>query len=283
MRNAIAETGRELLKLGLVARTWGNISERTDEEHFAITPSGLDYRNLTGEDMATVNVSTGAWTGRYKPSGEWAVHREAYRTFDDVNFVIHTHQTFATIASVLGLQTLHQADDAGLAAYGLPGSDKLTGAVSREMRKGHRTILMAHHGVLICAGSREEALERALGLEEVCRANVKYTEVEEAVERVIAEGSDIYTVLDDVAQMIGRKIPLTDRDIISGAAVHREKGILVKAADEDDEEALRLLVEKACLCSANGGRKRLSRRDVWLMHRNYVKNYSRLRNSASVT
>lgn len=283
MRETIAETGRQLLELGLVARTWGNISGRIDEETFAITPSGLDYRRLTGEDMSEVNMNTGEWTGRYKPSGEWAVHREAYRAFDDVNFVIHTHQTFATIASVLGLQILPQTDGLGLAAYGLPGSAKLTEAVACELRKGCRTVLMAHHGVLVCGRGKDETLEQAMALEEACRKKLKYTEVDEAVDRVIAEGRDIYTVLDDVAQMIGGRIPLTDRDITSGAAVHIEKGILVGAADEDEEEALRILTEKACLCFANGGRKRLSRRDVWLMHRNYVKNYSRLRNSASVT
>ena len=45
-RALICDTGRELLKTGLVARTWGNVSCRLDEKHFLITPSGLDYLKI---------------------------------------------------------------------------------------------------------------------------------------------------------------------------------------------------------------------------------------------
>ena len=46
----VAQTGRQLLDMGLVARTWGNISCRIDKTHCAKTPSGLDYRQMKAED-----------------------------------------------------------------------------------------------------------------------------------------------------------------------------------------------------------------------------------------
>lgn len=51
-RELICDTGRELLKTGLVARTWGNVSCRLDKSSFLITPSGLDYLKTMPEDIA---------------------------------------------------------------------------------------------------------------------------------------------------------------------------------------------------------------------------------------
>ena len=46
-RRLVAAEGKKLQQAGLVARTWGNISCRIDENHFVITPSGLDYETMT--------------------------------------------------------------------------------------------------------------------------------------------------------------------------------------------------------------------------------------------
>ena len=37
LRNIVVATGPELLREGLVARTWGNISARVDDTHYLIT------------------------------------------------------------------------------------------------------------------------------------------------------------------------------------------------------------------------------------------------------
>ena len=69
IKNSIVQTGLILLEKKLVARTWGNISSRIDEKHFAITPSGLGYETLTAEDIPVFNMEDETWTGR-KPSSE---------------------------------------------------------------------------------------------------------------------------------------------------------------------------------------------------------------------
>lgn len=58
LRTIIVRTGRELLRDGLVARTWGNISARVDETHFLITPSGLEYEGIAEEDLVQVDRTT---------------------------------------------------------------------------------------------------------------------------------------------------------------------------------------------------------------------------------
>ena len=42
-RNLVTESARKLLRTGLVARTWGNLSARISATQFVITPSGMGY------------------------------------------------------------------------------------------------------------------------------------------------------------------------------------------------------------------------------------------------
>lgn len=105
-RREIIDTGIELLEEKLVARTWGNISARIDADNYLITPSGLDYTSMREEDIVSVNIKTGEYTGIIRPSGEKGVHSAAYEVFDDVNFVVHTHQTYATAVSLAGFDSL---------------------------------------------------------------------------------------------------------------------------------------------------------------------------------
>ena len=123
-RKLLVETGRELLEKNIVARTWGNTSCRVDDEHCLITPSGLDYMQTTEEDIVLLNLKSGEWEGRRKPSGERGVHIAAYRQFPGVNFVIHTHQNYATAIGLTGIDSLQitvavkgQLGGLGAAAY----------------------------------------------------------------------------------------------------------------------------------------------------------------------
>ena len=92
IRKEIIEGGLRLVKEGLVARTWGNISIRVDDTYMLITPSGRTYEKLTGDDIVLVNYHTSKHEGEIKPSSEKELHCEIYRTRSKINAVIHTHQ-----------------------------------------------------------------------------------------------------------------------------------------------------------------------------------------------
>lgn len=291
-RKLLVDTGRKLLETGLVARTWGNISCRLDDDNIVITPSGLDYTKTSEEDIVRLNISTGQWQGIHKPSGEKRVHIAAYQVFPDVNFVIHTHQTYATAVGLAGFEHLdisgEEEEKLGgikLAAYGLPGTKKLTQNVRAAMQAGARVVLMKNHGVLICGSSRDEAFEKAMLLEEICRRNIKgnfeasrkeasgkagellgavrekfkYASLVQtpAVVACADRGKPIRAQVDDMAQMIGRKIPVvpdkTDQVVkaLEKVNVILVPGIggIVKAETEDDMTALGLLADKAAVCS----------------------------------
>ena len=205
-RREIIDTGIELLEEKLVARTWGNISARIDADNYLITPSGLDYTSMKEEDIVSVNIKTGEYTGINRPSGEKGVHSAAYEVFDDVNFVVHTHQTYATAVSLAGFDSLEATagsptgsesfetsagSTAGselfditeeeieklggiaLAEYGLPGTKEITNACKSALLTGAHTVLMIHHGVLVLGKDKEEAMKRVKLLESICERNVK--------------------------------------------------------------------------------------------------------------
>ena len=172
-RRLVAAEGKKLQQAGLVARTWGNISCRIDENHFVITPSGLDYETMTARDLVLMDIRNGVCCGAHKPSSEKGVHLAAYQTFPEVGYVIHTHQTYATAIGLCGFEQLAMTEEeaeklGGIAraAYGLSSTEKLAGAVYDAMQSGAKVVFMVHHGVLICGKDREEAFSRAMLLEE---------------------------------------------------------------------------------------------------------------------
>ena len=91
-RNLVTESARKLLRTGLVARTWGNLSARISATQFVITPSGMGYEHMRPEDLVTVNVEDCSYGGPRKPSSEKGIHAAVYSMRPEVNFVIHTHQ-----------------------------------------------------------------------------------------------------------------------------------------------------------------------------------------------
>ncbi len=178
IKKSIVETGLTLLEKKLVARTWGNISCRLDEKHFAITPSGLGYESLTTDDIPIFNMEDETWTGR-KPSSEKRIHAACYAQYPEVNFVVHTHQDYATAIGLVGVEGLEMSEEEKallgeikVASYGLPGTKKLKKGVEEALKAGSKTILMLHHGAVLLGKDKEDAIHKAEVLEEVCKRAV---------------------------------------------------------------------------------------------------------------
>nr|MCR5481970.1 class II aldolase/adducin family protein [Clostridia bacterium] len=296
LRMQIVETGLQLLEHGLVARTWGNVSALLDDSHMLISPSGRDYKATKPEDIALYDIAKDSWTGKYKPSSEKGVHIAAYRILEDARFVIHTHQTFATAFGLWGADTLEMSGQerkklCGLAVaeYALPGTGELVESVSTAFRAGAHSVLMQHHGVVIAGTSKEDAMEKALLLEEICRRNYKGHDLSENAALVYSRlQMPLMAQLDDMAQMIGPSIPLIVGNVDLAlqnfnAVIVPEKGISVRGENDDDTEALEILAEKAAITALhlikNNVTKELSPEDIKLMHENYVNSYSKQKNA----
>jgi len=166
-RRLVIEAGHKLLDAKLTARTWGNISARISEDEFIITPSGRAYVDLEPEELVKVKISDCSYEGDIKPSSEKGVHAAAYELRPEVNFVIHTHQHYASAICA----EEKDVPFAPCAGYGLPGTKTLKDkmALCIAIYKEHDSFLMAKHGALCLGKSYEEAFDNAFKLEENCK------------------------------------------------------------------------------------------------------------------
>ena len=105
LKQEVSEANIELYRRGIVIYTWGNVSGIDRESgNMVIKPSGVDYENMTAEDMVVVNVTSGEVVeGNWKPSSDTATHLELYRAFPDIGGITHTHSVNAVAFAQAGM------------------------------------------------------------------------------------------------------------------------------------------------------------------------------------
>lgn len=180
IKREIIEGGLRLVKEGLVARTWGNISIRVDDTYMLITPSGRTYEDLTEADIVLVNYHTSKHEGDIKPSSEKELHCEIYRTRAKINAVIHTHQMNASTVATARREVPPILDDMAqiigptvrVAPYALPSTKKITKKTVKAL-KGRNAALMANHGAVCVGRDLEEAFVVCQVLEKACKAFIE--------------------------------------------------------------------------------------------------------------
>ncbi len=202
----IISVSRELHEIGLLVRTWGNISSRVDKDHFLITPSGIRYEDLTPEMIVIVNINDLSYEGDYIPSSESKVHAAAYKVRKDADFIVHTHQVFASCAGTLGLKKVFsyfEDEDVTIpvAPYALPGTEKLAENVAHTLKKykDANGIIMANHGTLCLGADSRDAVFEAEMMEsacnnflvDVCKMDMTHG-VEEGYSSHLEDGAIIY-------------------------------------------------------------------------------------------
>ncbi len=170
-RELVLKAGLELCEAGLVTRTWGNISARVSDTQYVITPSGRAYDTLTKEDIVLVNISDGTYEGDVKPSGEKGVHAAVYELCPEMNFVIHTHQNYASALSVLEKEIPVGTGVIPCAGYGMYATEQLVNNIKSQI-KAHpdsKAVLMKYHGALCFGRDYDEAFAVAYELERVSK------------------------------------------------------------------------------------------------------------------
>ena len=181
-KQAVIAAGNRLVAQGLIARTWGNVSMRIDDESCVVTPSGKAYDSLTPDDIVHMKLADCSYTGELKPSAEKAIHAQAYLLRPEVNFVIHTHQLYASILSVTGeaIPVAEQwqgvlGESIPMANYGLPGQKSLTEAVVAAWRNNPscKAVILKHHGAIVVGTDAEDTFHMADVLEQQCLAHIK--------------------------------------------------------------------------------------------------------------
>ena len=122
LKQIVCAANLELPKYGLVTFTWGNVSG-VDRKRglMVIKPSGVEYENMTPEDMVVVSLATGEVVeGKWKPSSDTATHLALYNAFPNIGGVVHTHSRWATSWAQAGR---------GIPAYGTTHGDYFYGEI----------------------------------------------------------------------------------------------------------------------------------------------------------
>jgi L-fuculose-phosphate aldolase len=173
----VVRTCRELRRRRLVVGTAGNVSAR-DGDLVAVSPSGLDYDELTPELVGVHTLDGEPVQAPLAPSSELPLHLAIYaRT--PAGAVVHTHGVASTALSVVAdeLPAAHYyvalfGGPVPVTPYATYGTRQLADTVAAAL-VGRTAVLMAHHGAVLLGDGLDRALERAEYLEYLCEVQLR--------------------------------------------------------------------------------------------------------------
>lgn len=161
----IVEIGQQLTAKHLVAGSWGNISCKTGESVFAVTPSGKGYTGLTADDIVLMSLDGNIIFGKHTPSSESKLHAAVYAACKQAQAVIHTHSIYASALAAMHRPVPPIIEDivqiiggrVNCAAYALPGTQQLADNAAAAL-DGRKAVLLANHGAVCWGRSLDDAL-----------------------------------------------------------------------------------------------------------------------------
>jgi L-fuculose-phosphate aldolase len=167
---------------------WGHMSLRDPRQPdtFWMKAAYLGLDEITADDLVLIDYEGKQVAGSRARHSEYPIHAEILRRRPEVNVVIHTHPVLPTIlgSSAATLQPLtHEG------SYFYPPAVPVFGETSdlivtreqgvsvAEAIGDHRALFMRNHGVVLAAGTVEEAVFAAALLEKAARAQLTALEL----------------------------------------------------------------------------------------------------------
>ena len=190
LKQEVLEANLLLPKHKLITFTWGNVSGIDREKGLiVIKPSGVEYEDMTADDMVVVDLNGTVVEGSLRPSSDTPTHIELYRSFPDIGGVVHTHSRWATSFAQAGVGIIPMGTTQGDYFYGeipctrpmtpeeIAGEyEKETGKVIIETFQNRGIdpvhvpgVLCASHGPFTWGKDAAQAVYHAVVLEEVAR------------------------------------------------------------------------------------------------------------------
>ena len=158
-KELLCRIGHNIWQHGLSPGTGGNISTRVSKDRILISPTLTSMGFMEPQDIVMINMKGKVLEGKTKPSSEYKLHLQVYKTRPEINAVIHAHPPFATAFAVTGehLTTFIQPEtvvflgEVPFVKYGTPSTDELPENLDRHLKGSHNSFLLQNHGVL-CIG-----------------------------------------------------------------------------------------------------------------------------------
>jgi L-fuculose-phosphate aldolase len=159
---------QEMARSGLVQGTAGNLAARLPDGNVVLTPSSLDYADMTVDDLVVCTPEGEVVEGTRSATTEKALHLEALRANADIDATIHCHAKFATmfaitrtpIPAVVEEFDVYVGGDVEVAEYHTTGTQDLADTIAKHVAtKG--AVLMANHGLFAVGRDPKHALHVA--------------------------------------------------------------------------------------------------------------------------
>ncbi|WP_338413609.1 aldolase [uncultured Sphaerotilus sp.] len=186
LRAEICRVGASLFHRGYVHASAGNISVRTEDGGFLITPTDACIGTLVPERLACVNAD-GVQTGGDRASKTLALHRRIYAADLEARCVIHTHSTHLVALTLAGVWHLDdivppitpyfvmKVGHVPLIPYHRPGDPAVADLVAARIAASHaagtplRAVMLDRLGPNVWHRSPAEASAVLEELEETAR------------------------------------------------------------------------------------------------------------------
>jgi L-ribulose-5-phosphate 4-epimerase len=162
---------------GSLRGSGGNVSVRVDQSSMAITPSSIKYDDLSANDICIVGLDNTPIDVKddLKPSVETVLHSVIYANRPDVHAVVHTHQIYGSVFSVINTPIPSLFDEVTFALgktievipYALSGSPELAANVKAKLSNNANAYIIQNHGTLTLGKTLDKAILHAELLEKV--------------------------------------------------------------------------------------------------------------------
>jgi L-fuculose-phosphate aldolase len=172
----VLAAAKQMLADGLVEGTAGNISGRISDEHVCVTPSSVDYREMTLDDLVVVDLDGNVVEGHRGPTTEKDLHLSVLRAYPELGSVIHTHAVYATmfalaheaVPAVIEEVVVYVGGDVPCCEYRGTGTRDLGDEVAKHLAD-RGAALLANHGLVTCGSTPAKALHNAALVERTAK------------------------------------------------------------------------------------------------------------------
>lgn len=168
VREAVLWAAQEMLRSGLVEGTAGNLAARLPDGNVVLTPSSLDYLDMTLDDLVVCASDGAVVEGHRSPTSEKQLHLAVLNAYPEIGATMHCHakhvQMFAIthqpIPAVVEEFDVYVGGDVECSDYRETGSQDLADEVARRVAD-RAAVIMANHGLFACGKTPKDALHVA--------------------------------------------------------------------------------------------------------------------------
>lgn len=97
LKKKCLKSNKDILSKKLAIQSFGNASQRIDDNSFIIKPSGVNLKKIKSKELVSIEISSGKKiNGKLKPSSDTETHRIIYKKFPFIKGIAHAHPTFLT-------------------------------------------------------------------------------------------------------------------------------------------------------------------------------------------